>query len=127
MDSASKEQPVNLGETARNLRESLALTAEAAAERLGITDVQLRDIEDSKTPLAEDLLKKYREVFCVDLHVYAWCSKGGAGDVPPSNRDSTRHLASQWQNLIDGRVKEYKDSRQSRRERGGDEPPPSLS
>lgn len=94
---------MNLGDTARSLRESFGLTQRAAADRLGVSYVHLCNIEKDKSRPSPDLLEKYRQVFGVDLYVYSWCVSGDAGKLPPAMRAATERLAGQWRKLIEER------------------------
>jgi transcriptional regulator with XRE-family HTH domain len=94
---------MNLGDTARNLRESFGLTQRAAAERLGISSVHLCNIEKDKSRPSPELMAKYREVFGIDLYVYSWCSQPNLSKVPPGMREATQRLADLWQTMIEHR------------------------
>ena len=100
---------MNLGETARALRESFGLTQRAAADRLGVSWVHLCNIEKDKSRPSSELLEKYREVFGVDLYVYSWCTQPNMDKLPLAMRDITRRMAGQWQKLIDSRRKKLQN------------------
>ena len=65
---------INVGNTARKLRESLGLTQQEMADSLGITNVHLSHIENSKSFPSQDLIDRFRELFELDLYILAWCS-----------------------------------------------------
>jgi transcriptional regulator with XRE-family HTH domain len=87
---------LNLGETARELRERCGLTQVAAAKRLGVTQVHLSNLENDKARPSPELLARYRDEFGVDLYVYAFCTRGDSGKLPKSLQDATARLASIW-------------------------------
>jgi transcriptional regulator with XRE-family HTH domain len=98
---------MNLGDTARSLRESFGLTQRAAAEKLGVSVVHLCNIENGKSNPSPDLLIKFRDVFGVDLYVYSWCREGDAEKLPPGMRDVTRRLTAEWTKLIETRKQHF--------------------
>jgi transcriptional regulator with XRE-family HTH domain len=95
---------LNLGETARELRERCGISQVVAAKRLGITQVHLSNIENDKARPSPDLLAKYRIVFGVDLYVYAFCTRGDLGGLPKPLRDASTRLADVWRNELDRRL-----------------------
>jgi transcriptional regulator with XRE-family HTH domain len=98
---------MNLGETARSLRESFGLTQRATADRLDISCVHLCNIERDKSRPSPELLAKYRDVFGVDLYVYSWCSEPNMSRLPLAMRDATKRMADQWQKMIESRRKTF--------------------
>src|SRR5690348_15519996 len=98
---------MNLGDTARSLREEFGLTQRAAADRLGVSFVHLCNIENDKSRPSPELMAKFRDVFGVDLYVYAWCKEGDVAKVPVGMRDITRRMTAEWAKLIDARRKKF--------------------
>ena len=99
---------MNLGETARNLRETYGLTQRAAADLLGVSYVHLCNIENNKSRPSQEMLEKFRTVFGVDLYVYSWCSSPSQEKLPASMREAPRKLTDQWQKVIEVRRKEFR-------------------
>lgn len=99
---------MNLGETAKALRDDFGLTQRAAADLLGISCVHLCNIEKDKSRPSPELIVKYREVFGVDLYVYSWCTTGEISKLPPSMRQATHRLAEQWKKVIEERRRQFK-------------------
>jgi transcriptional regulator with XRE-family HTH domain len=95
---------LNLGETARELRDRSGLSQVDAAERLGITQVHLSNIETNKARPSQDLIEKYRTVFGVDLYVYAFCTRGALSHMPKRVREASERLARIWQADLDRRL-----------------------
>ena len=98
---------MNLGETAKLLREDFGLTQRATADRLGVSYVHLCNIEKDKSNPSADLMEKYRVVFGVDLYVYSWCLRADLANVPTSMRDATQQMLKQWKKVIVLRKKQF--------------------
>lgn len=98
---------MKLGDTARDLRESFGLTQRAAADRLGVSFVHLCNIENDKSRPSPELLGKFRDVFGVDLYIYAWCQRGDLSKLPPGMRDVTKRLTDEWAKIIEKRKREF--------------------
>ena len=88
---------IYLGKTARHLRESLGMTQKAMADRLGITNVHLSNVENNKAFPSQGLIDRYRELFDVDLYVLAWCRHGDVEKLPDAVRGPAIRLASAWE------------------------------
>jgi len=95
---------LNLGETARELRERAGLSQVDAAKRLGVTQVHVSNIENNKSRPSPELAAKYLGVFGVDLYVYAFCTRGELGRMPKGVREASAKLASIWQFELDKRL-----------------------
>jgi transcriptional regulator with XRE-family HTH domain len=95
---------LNLGETARELRERAGLSQIDSAKRLGITQVHLSNIENNKARPSPDLAAKYRDVFGADLYVYAFCTRGDLQCMPKGVRDASTKLAVVWRAELDKRL-----------------------
>jgi transcriptional regulator with XRE-family HTH domain len=93
-----------LGQTARDLRDSLGLTQRAAAEALGISFVHLCNVEKNRAAPSQALVDKYRELWGVDLHVLAWCKKGNTAKLPKGLRKAAAELAEVWQEHVESLV-----------------------
>lgn len=88
---------VYVGKTARDLRESLGFTQHEMAERLGITNVHLSNVENNKAFPSQALIDRYRELFDIDLYVLAWCRHGDVAKLPPAVREPAERLARAWE------------------------------
>ena len=91
----------NIGRLARELRESLGLSQRAAAHELGITNVHLCNIEKEKSSPSPELLEKYRQIWGIDLYVYAWCKYGNRDRLPMEVREAAGKLESAWRRQFD--------------------------
>ncbi len=99
---------INVGKVARELRESLRLTQREMAHELGITNVQLSLIENSKSFPSRALIDRFRDKFEVDLYILAWCRDEGAETkIPPSLRRPAAELARAWEKRFKTVVKRY--------------------
>jgi transcriptional regulator with XRE-family HTH domain len=87
---------IHLGKTARYLRERKGLSQRETADALGITQVHLSNIENNKALPSPALLARYRELWCVDLYVLAWCLHGDSSLLPEAVRAPMRELAEAW-------------------------------
>ncbi len=87
---------MNLGEHAHELRRSKALTQKAAADKLGITNVHLCNIENDVSIPSPDLLERMSELYGVDLYVYAWCQSGDVERLPGAIREAAAKLTKAW-------------------------------
>jgi transcriptional regulator with XRE-family HTH domain len=97
---------MKLGDTARTLREEFGLTQRAAADRLGVSFVHLSNLENDKARPSPELLEKFRDVYGVDLYVYAWCRRGELERLPKGMQAATRRLTAEWDKVIDARRRE---------------------
>jgi transcriptional regulator with XRE-family HTH domain len=88
---------IYLGKTARSLRESLGLTQQQMAERLGITNVHLSNVENNKAFPSQGLIDRYRDLFDIDLYVLAWCRHGDVDKLPQAVREPATRLAQAWE------------------------------
>lgn len=91
---------ISIGKSARRLRESHGLTQRLAAERLGVSNVHLCNIENDKSAPSATLLEAYREVFGVDLYVMAWCEYGDIKALPKSVQKAARQLRDAWRSEL---------------------------
>ncbi len=98
---------MKLGDTARDLRESFGLTQRAAAGLLGVSFVHLCNIENDKSRPSPELLAKFKDVFGVDLYIYAWCQRGDLAKLPAGMRDVTRRLTDEWTKIIEKKKREF--------------------
>jgi len=87
---------IHLGKTARYLRERKKLSQKATADALGITQVHLSNIENNKALPSPNLLERYRQLWGVDLYVFAWCLYGDASQLPEAVRGPMQELAKAW-------------------------------
>jgi transcriptional regulator with XRE-family HTH domain len=91
---------IHLGNTARELRCLLGFTQREAARRLGISVVHLCNIENQKASPSPDLLDRFRQLWDIDLYVFAWCQHGDTDKLPPALRKSCRALAAAWKKQV---------------------------
>jgi transcriptional regulator with XRE-family HTH domain len=95
-----------LGDTARQLRESLGLTQRAAAHALGISFVHLCNIERNRATPSPALIDKFRDLWGVDLYVLAWCTNADTAKLPAPLRKAASDLADGWHRQIDKAVRQ---------------------
>ncbi|MCH8824518.1 MAG: helix-turn-helix transcriptional regulator [Planctomycetes bacterium] len=91
---------IHLGKTARYLRKRKGFTQRKTAGLLQISEVHLSNIENNKAAPSGDLLKRYRELWNVDLYVLAWCLHGNLDKLPKQIRRSAEKLAEAWQSEL---------------------------
>jgi transcriptional regulator with XRE-family HTH domain len=95
---------IHLGQTARDFRVSLGLTQRAAADALGVSYVHLCNVEKNRTAPSQALVDRYRELWGVDLHVLAWCSRGNVNMLPKDLRRAASELDKAWRDYVDSLV-----------------------
>src|SRR5262245_11204251 len=88
---------IQIGTTARELRELLGITQRAAAIELGISVVHLCNVENNKSQPSPELLDRYCELWGVDLYVMAWCAEGRIDQLPVGLRQPALDLSQAWQ------------------------------
>jgi transcriptional regulator with XRE-family HTH domain len=91
---------IHLGKTAKYLRERKGLSQKATADALGITQVHLSNIENNKSVPSPNLLRRYRDLWGVDLYILAWCLHGDPQQLPESVRGPMRELAAAWRRQL---------------------------
>ena len=91
---------INLGETARELRETLGITQRAAAKALGITTVHLCNFEKGKSSPSQALLDRYQDLWGIDLYVVSWCRHGSVEKLPRGLRSAAVELSKAWQDRL---------------------------
>jgi transcriptional regulator with XRE-family HTH domain len=87
---------IQLGNTARRVREKKGLTQRATAQALGITPVHLSNFENNKVNPTKALLDRYRELWGIDLYILAWCLEGDPEELPAAIRGPMRALTKAW-------------------------------
>lgn len=87
---------IHLGKTARYLRERKGLTQRQTAALLQISTVHLSNIENNKAAPSGKLLRRYRELWHIDLYVLAWCLHGDLEGLPEPIRGPAEKLAEAW-------------------------------
>ncbi|MFO7906783.1 MAG: helix-turn-helix domain-containing protein [Planctomycetota bacterium] len=97
---------VQIGQTAKRLRESLRWTQRETATALGVSCVHLCNVENGKTQPSQALLDRYRELWGIDLYVLAWCEQGNGDELPPAVRSAASKLAKAWKQRIDALIQE---------------------
>lgn len=91
---------IRLGNAARALRDQLGLSQRDAAKELGISFVHLCNIEKDRKAPSSDLLDRYRELWGVDLYVYAWCQESNLANLPSALRSVATKLQAGWESQI---------------------------
>ena len=91
---------IRLGNTARDLRESLGLSQRQVADALGVTPVHLCNIEKNRAAPSQTLIDKYRELWGIDLYVLAWCRHGNVQGLPQGIRNAATALADEWREQL---------------------------
>jgi len=99
-----------IGSAARSLRESFGLTQRAMAEILEISPVHLCNIENDKAMPSQALIDKYRDLFEVDIYVFAWCRHGDTSKLPVKLRQAAAAMSETWQKHIEDAVNKNKES-----------------
>ena len=92
---------ISVGRVARSLRESIGLSQKETAEKLGISNVHLCNVENGKAQPSSDLLAKYREIWGIDLYVFAWCESGDVAALPPELQSIARSLSDGWREHVE--------------------------
>lgn len=87
---------ISIGDSARSLREQLGLSQKDAAAALGISNVHLCNIEKNNSQPSPELVAKYRELWGVDLYIFAWCETGNVSNLPKAVRSAAQSLADGW-------------------------------
>jgi transcriptional regulator with XRE-family HTH domain len=93
-------EKIMIGDVARELREQLEISQKDVADELGITQVHLCNIEKNKSKPSPSLLDRYRELWGIDLYVFAWCQHGNVKRLPQPMRDAATSLAEGWRHRI---------------------------
>ncbi len=91
---------IHLGKTARYLRERNGLTQRQTAGLLQISAVHLSNIENNKAAPSAELLRRYRELWHIDLYVLAWCLHGDLEALPEPIRGPAEKLAEAWRDEL---------------------------
>jgi transcriptional regulator with XRE-family HTH domain len=99
---------IKLGDAAREVRETLGITQRDAADALGITDVHLCNVEKNRSLPSPALLERYRELWGIDLYVFAWCRDGNASDLPKPMRKAAAALLEGWNARLETVAAEYR-------------------
>ena len=98
---------MNIGESARSLREKFGLSQRAAADLLDISFVHLCNIENDKSRPSAEMLEKFRRIYGVDMYVYSWCSSPSIAKLPMAMREATRRMTEVWEKLIEDRKRKF--------------------
>ncbi len=91
---------IDIGSTAKSLRESVGWTQRRTADALGVSPVHLCNFEKGKVPLTPSMLEKYRELWGIDLYVLAWCEHGDPSELPAAVRTAAEKLAEVWKRRV---------------------------
>ena len=92
---------MHIGTTAKQLREALGWTQRETADALHVSYVHLCNVENNKTQPSQALLDRFRELWGIDLYVFAWCKQGDGNQLPSSVRGAAVKLANAWQKQVD--------------------------
>jgi transcriptional regulator with XRE-family HTH domain len=99
---------IHVGQTARQLRESLGLTQVEMAEALGLSSIYISKIENDHSFPTRQVIERYREKFGVDLYVLAWCQHGDIEKLPVAVRESASALAKAWEERFETLVDKHR-------------------
>ena len=99
---------VHIGTTAKKLRETLGWTQRETADELDVSYVHLCNVENNKTRPSQALLDRYRDLWGIDLYVFAWCEQGDEDALPPAVRTAASSLAKAWRKRVDDLVEEHR-------------------
>jgi transcriptional regulator with XRE-family HTH domain len=91
---------LQLGPTARYVRQSRGLSQRAAAEELGVSYVHLSNVERGRADPSTALVARFSTVFGVDLHVLAWCLFENDLSIPEDLRGPRKVLAEAWKKQL---------------------------
>lgn len=95
---------IKVGEACQYLRNLAGWTQRAAAKRLGITNVQLCNIErDHSFPSAETF-DAFRKLYGVDIYIFAWCLDCDLTKLPPKIRGPAFSLMTAWKADIEKKL-----------------------
>jgi transcriptional regulator with XRE-family HTH domain len=92
---------IQLGQTARFIREKKGLTLREAAAKLDISHPHLCNIETNQAVPSLQLIEKMKEVYGVDLMIMSWLRHGNLDRLPKSVREAAKTLAKAWESEID--------------------------
>lgn len=100
---------ISVGKTVRHLRQSLCMTQQQMADALGVTNVHLSHIENSKSFPSQDLMNRFREAFEVDLYILAWCSdEENVKQIPQALRKHATALSEAWRERLETILKRHR-------------------
>lgn len=98
---------LNIGQTAKSLRESLRWTQRETATALGVSYVHLCRVENGKAHPSFYLIDRYRELWGIDIYVLTWCEQGNGDELPPAVRYAASKLARAWKQRIDALIQRH--------------------
>lgn len=98
---------IDIGSSAKQLRQRLNWTQRETAVQLGITCVHLCNIENNKSNPSPGLLDRYRELWGIDLYVLAWCDHGELDALPESVQQAARKLSTAWSKQINAVIAKH--------------------
>ncbi len=93
---------IQIGITARRVRERLGLTQRAAADLLGVSAVHLSNVERGRTAPSSSLVARFRAVYKIDVYVLTYCLEVGSDDAPLGLRTARLLLAEAMQQALGG-------------------------
>lgn len=91
---------LELGSTAKLIRESKGLNTYDASRKLRVSEPFLRHLEADGIQPSTELIDRYREVFGVDIYVLAWCLNGDVESLPSPIREQARALTEAWKEQL---------------------------
>lgn len=97
---------IQLGHTARAVREKKGLTLREAASMLSISHAHLCNLENNNAVASLQLIQKMKEVYGIDLMVMAWLRHGDVERLPPTVRKAAKALALAWENDLNEMIPE---------------------
>jgi transcriptional regulator with XRE-family HTH domain len=83
------------------------------ASALGVTNVHLSNIENSKSFPSQGLIDRFRDEYEVDLYVLAWCRNAERGkNIHPALRKPASLLAKAREDRLHDIVKRYRKAKE---------------
>jgi len=94
------DREIKLGGAALEVRELLGLTQTEAAKALGCSCSHLYHVEKVGFHPSLSLLNRYREVWGIDLYVFAWCRSGDVSKLPAAVQRAATVLTDTWRKRL---------------------------
>lgn len=93
---------ISIGRLAKQLREQLGWTQRETADALQVSYVHLCNVENEKSQPSQSLLDRYRDLWGIDLYVFAWCKEGNGESLPAG----VRRAASRLEDALQARLEQ---------------------
>jgi transcriptional regulator with XRE-family HTH domain len=92
---------INLGRTAKHVRETFGLSQRDVAAKLGISSVHLCNVENGRSAPSPELVQRYFDMFGVDLYVLAFCLDGPSDRLSDGVRKAASRLGEIWKRELE--------------------------